>query len=205
MTKTNIAADLRRLDRGAYSVVYADPPWSFKTWGKAGQDRAPDQHYATMPTEAIASLGVKDVAARDALLFLWVYQPMLVDALDVMGAWGFRYVTLGYVWVKVSGRQPPLFVDADMVPKGLGYYTRAGVEQALIGKRGKGVSLESKSEAQVVFAPRREHSRKPDEIARSIVRLAPAARRLELFARTRREGWDCLGNEIGKFDPREVA
>ena len=53
---------------------------------------------------------------------------------------------------------------------------------------------------QTVFAPKREHSRKPDEVAERIEALYPNASKLEMFARTTRPGWDAFGNEVGKFD-----
>ena len=188
-----------------YSVIYADPPWAFKTYSDKGKDRAPDQHYGVMTIDAICALPVQEWSAQNALLFLWVYQPMLPDALRVMEAWGFNYVTVGFFWVKVSGGQDRLFYATDNVRKGLGYYTRAGAEQCWIGKRGNGVKRFSMGEGQVVFSPLREHSRKPDEIAESIVELCGDVPRLEMFARTKRPGWDHFGNETGKFDDGRVG
>ena len=184
-----------------FDLLYADPPWAFRTWSKAGEGKAPQRHYPCLPTEAIAGFAVEGVpisklAARDALLFLWIYQPMLPDAFAVMEAWGFSYVTVGYVWVKTP--QPSLR-DTAPVRMGLGRYTRAGHEQCWIGKRGDGLKRVSASEPQVIFAPIREHSRKPDAIPASIERLHGPMRRLEIFARETRLGWTVTGNETAKF------
>lgn len=182
-----------------YSVIYADPPWRFKTWSEAGKDRAPEQHYDTMDIAEIAKLPVSKWAADDAALFLWPYQPMLKDAFTLIEAWGFTFKTVAYFWVKITGRQDRLFYANEDVRKGLGYHTRAGAEQCWLATRGDGYERISKGEGQVIFAPVREHSRKPDEIAESIVRLTGDVPRLEMFARTKRPGWDVFGNETEKF------
>jgi N6-adenosine-specific RNA methylase IME4 len=41
----------------------------------------------------------------------------------------------------------------------------------------------------VIHAPRREHSRKPDEAYELIERMYPALPKIELFARQARPGW----------------
>lgn len=183
-----------------YRCLYADPPWAFQTWSDEGKDRAPEQHYSTMSIEDICALPVADIAEDDAALFLWAYQPMLPDAFDVIRRWGFTYKTVAYYWVKIKGRQDRLFYAGEDVRNGLGYHTRAGAEQCLLATRGKGYERISKGEGQVIFSPLREHSRKPDEVAESIVRLVGDVSRIELFARTKRAGWDVFGNETSKFE-----
>lgn len=187
------------LPRGHYRVLYADPPWLFHAWSQRGEDRGAVQHYGCMDLDAIKALPVGDVAAADAALFLWVVQPMLPEALSLIAAWGFTFKTVGYYWIKIKGGQDRLFYAGDDVKKGLGYHTRAGAEQCWIATRGRGYERLSQGEAQVVFSPLRQHSRKPDEIAESIVRLTGDVPKLELFARTRRPGWDAAGNEVEKF------
>ena len=188
---------------GSYRVIYADPPWAFETWSHRGQGKGASKHYATQGLDWLKSLPVGDIAAPNAALFLWMVQPLMPEAIDTMRAWGFSYKTLSYVWVKT--KTPPgqmLFWDEAWAKGlgrlGLGYHTRSGAELVLLGTRGKGYERLSKREAQVVFAPLREHSRKPDDIAESIVRLADGPR-LELFARQRRAGFDAWGNETDKF------
>ncbi len=185
---------------GAYRVVYADPPWAFATWSHRGADRGAVQHYDTMSLDAIKALPVSTLAAPDAALFLWVVQPMLPEALDLIAAWGFAYKTFAFIWVKSDDRGPRLFFDQVHTFKGLGYHTRAGAELCLLATRGKGRGYERlcKGVGQVVIAPRREHSRKPDDIAEAIIRLAGGPR-VELFARTQRAGFDAWGNQTDKF------
>jgi N6-adenosine-specific RNA methylase IME4 len=194
---------------GRYRVVYADPPWAFETWSHRGVGKGASQHYATQGFDWLKSLPVGDLASPDAALFLWVVQPLFPQALDLIRAWGFEYKTVGYIWVKC--KTPPgemLFWDEafaqGLARKGLGYHTRSGSEQCWLATRGKGYARLSKGEPQVVHAPLRAHSQKPDEIADSICRLAEGPR-AELFARTQRPGFDAWGNETTKFQPAADA
>lgn len=180
-------------------VIYADPPWQFEAWSERGEDRAPQQHYDCMALDDICALPVRDICAKDAVLFLWVIQPMLPQALQVINAWGFTYKTVGFFWVKTKGSQRLLFHDEDSTRMGLGYYTRSGCEQCWIATRGRGYERKVFDQRQVIFAPVREHSRKPDEIADAIVRMTPDLPRLEMFARTRRSGFMAFGNQTEKF------
>ena len=191
------------LPRGPFSVIHADPPWQFKPWSHRGLDRGAEQHYSTMTIADIMALPVKDIAADDAALFLWVVQPMLPEALDLIRAWGFEFKTVAYCWVKIKGKsaQTHLFVDSGAVRKGLGYHTRAGMEQCWLATRGKGYARLSRGEGQVHIEGLREHSRKPDFFAQSIERLVGDVPKLEMFARTERAGWTVWGNQTDKFAP----
>jgi N6-adenosine-specific RNA methylase IME4 len=198
------------LPAGPYSVIYADPPWSYQTWSHRGQGKGASQHYATMDAAALRALPVADMAAKDAALFLWVVQPQLPEAMALIEAWGFTFKTVAFVWCKIKaggkgGVQDRLFYGAEDVRKGLGYHTRSGAEQCWLATRGKGYRRISMGEAQVVFSPLREHSRKPDEIADSIVRLTGDAPRIEMFARTKRPGWDAWGNQVDRFANEAAA
>jgi N6-adenosine-specific RNA methylase IME4 len=128
--------------------------------------------------------------ADDCALFMWAIDPMLPQALDVIQAWGFKYKTVAFTWAKInkSGKDPI----------GGGYWTRANPEMCLLATRGKPKRLNA-DVRQLIMAPRREHSRKPDEIYGRIERLV-AGPYLEMFARQTRPGWDSWGDEVGKFD-----
>lgn len=183
------------LPRGHYGAILADPPWSFKAWSGKGTARAADNHYQTMSIESIAALPVADLAADECALFLWICWPSLQDALRVVEAWGFTYKTCAFSWMK--GDPYRLFADGATPDMLLGYWTRANTEPCLLATRGKPKRLNA-DVRQGIIAPRREHSRKPDEIHGRIERLV-AGPYLELFARTQRPGWDAWGNEIDKF------
>jgi N6-adenosine-specific RNA methylase IME4 len=179
------------LPDGRFGAIYADPPWSFATYSKTRQTRAAENHYNVMSLNAIKALPVGDLAADDCACFVWSINSMLPQALDVMTAWGFQFKTVAFTWAK---RTPS---DAAW-HMGLGYWTRQNSEHCLLGVRGK-PRRRDRGVRELVVEPRREHSRKPDSIARSIERLVPGPY-LELFARETRPGWSVWGNETTRFD-----
>lgn len=190
------------LPRGHFRTICADPPWRFRTWSETNQAKSPSKHYDLMTLDDIKALPVASLAADDAVLLLWSVNPMIPHALEVMTAWGFTYKTIGFVWAKTTSR-----TDMSWAPKyhmGLGYWTRANVEIVLLGVRGK-PKRTGKGVRQLIVAPKREHSRKPDEFYERAERLCDGPY-LELFSRQSRPGWSAFGNEAGKFDAnREVA
>jgi N6-adenosine-specific RNA methylase IME4 len=164
-----------------YGVILADPEWRFETWGEGGRDRAPENHYPTSATEAIAARPVGNLAAEDCVLFLWATPPMLVDALEVMAAWRFQYVT-HCVW--------------DKGQIGLGYWFRFRHELLLIGVRGN-VPAPAMGEQwpSLIEAPLGEHSEKPERFHELIEAYFPTLPKIELNARRARPGWDVWGAE----------
>lgn len=177
--------DLPHID-GGYGAILADPPWSFRSYG--GKSLAPTQGaqpYSVMSLDDIKALPVGDVAAKDCLLFMWTVSHLQSEAMDVARAWGFRPISVAFVWDK--GRM------------GMGYWTRQEVEICHLFKRGKPRRI-SKGVRSVIRAPRREHSRKPDQQYGRIEALV-AGPYLEMFARQAQPGWTAWGNEVGKFAP----
>ena len=174
------------LPDGPFGVMAGDPAWRFETWSPAGRGRSADGHYPVPPLDKIVALGpdIEERAAPDCALFLWFLGEMYDAAKQVVEAWGFRYVKLGFIWIK-----PP--------PAGTGYSTRDRAEACMLAVRGRPRVLDHGVD-QVIEAPRREHSRKPDEFYERIERLYPGPF-LNLFARSERPGWAAWGNEVGKF------
>ena len=170
------------LPDGQYGAILMDPPWPFEARGDGGKGRAADNHYPTMTMSRISALG-EEIAARAAensVLFLWATSDRLADAMELMERWGFLYRSTAFVWVKEGA-------------PGLGYWTRKGAEICLLGTRGRPKRL-AKDVAEVIHAPRREHSRKPDEVYVAIQALV-AGPYLEVFARKAWPGWDAWGND----------
>lgn len=182
---------------GSYRVIYADPPWRFATWSDRGKGRSPEAWYDCMRLEDIAALPVRSWAADDAVLLLWATDPLLPRALEIVEAWGFTYKTVGFCWVKVNRRSAPPWNERDFFT-GLGFWTRANAELCLLATRGRPRRLAG-DVRRLIVSPRREHSRKPDEAYERIERLC-AGPYLELFARTRRPGWDSWGRQTDLFD-----
>ena len=180
--------------RRHYGVIYADPPWPFKTRSAKGKGRSPERHYKTMSLRQLAALPMRDLAARNCALVLWVPDNMFEEVCWLLRQWGFKLIGRLFDWPKQTKSGKPAI--------GLGYYSRHGGEQCWLAIRGA-PRRRSRSVRQYRPAPVREHSRKPDEFAGDIMRLFDGPY-VELFARTRREGWDCWGNQTDKFNLAEA-
>lgn len=166
-----------------YDIIVADPPWHFKSNSKQRPGRNAMRHYACMELADIKAL--RPDAAPNALLYLWVTSPFLAEGMDVLSEWGFTYKS-SLVWVK------------DRI--GTGYWARNRHELVLIGRRGKFPLPPACPHADSVLSGgQREHSRKPEALQDQIDAAWPAARKLEMFARRPRLGWDVWGNETEKF------
>ena len=163
---------------GKFAVIYADPPWRLEV---GLPDRAAENHYPTMLLEDICALPVADIAHEDAILFLWVTAPKLYDSMKVVDAWGFTYRTC-MVWAKDKF--------------GMGYYVRNQHEHLLICKRGEiPTPPELARCSSLVEAPRLEHSAKPPVFYDIIDEMYPELRKIELFSRSPRKGWEAWGNQ----------
>ena len=160
-----------------YQIIYADPPWKYWEGGNKNQSL----HYATMTIDEISRLPVKNIAAENCILFLWVTFPILQQCFKVIEAWGFSYSTCGFAWVKKNKKSDKWFF-------GNGSWTRANAELCLIATKGKITRLDS-SISQIVEDRISEHSKKPEKIYGLIEKLVGALRRIELFARNKQTGW----------------
>jgi N6-adenosine-specific RNA methylase IME4 len=185
-----------------YSVIYADPPWRFQNFSAKGEGRNAIAHYDCLDADNLSRLPVANYAAPNCTLLVWATDPLLPEAFRVINSWGFKYRTVGFYWAKLNKTANLNGFTSDDFFSGLGYWTRANVEQCLLATRGKPQRI-SKSVRKLCIAPRREHSRKPDEIYSRIEALL-AGPYLELFARGTRPGWDHWGDQAGLFDSGPV-
>ncbi len=186
------------LPEGPFGAILADPPWKFEAYSKRGLARAAERRYATAGLDELASLPVADVAHADCALFMWVVDSHLPDALALMAAWGFAYKTIAFWWGKQRLDAPHGGAPGELA-MGLGYWTRKQCEPCLLGCRGRPIRR-SGGVRQAILAPRREHSRKPDEIYTRIEALVRGPY-LEIFARQRWPGWSAWGDEVGRLEP----
>ena len=171
-----------------YSIIYADPPWTFKNWSKKGEDKNATQHYSCMNIEDIYNLPVESIAEDDCVLFLWVTYPLLKEGLQTIQRWGFTYKTCAFSWVKRNKNKNSFFW-------GLGYWTRSNNEICLLATKGKPKRVSS-SVHQIIYEPITRHSEKPQCVRYHIVKLCGNVPRIELFARNViGSGWDSWGNE----------
>jgi N6-adenosine-specific RNA methylase IME4 len=176
---------------GGYSVILADPPWSWITWSNKGANRSAKKYYPVMELRDICALPVNSLSADNCYLFLWSISSMLPHAFSVIDAWGFKPVNVGFVWVKRNKAGGGFFM-------GMGYHTRQNAEFCLLATKGKPKRKSAKIH-QIIDAPRREHSRKPDEIYERIEEGFEGPY-LELFSRTKREGWSQWGLDSGRWE-----
>jgi N6-adenosine-specific RNA methylase IME4 len=172
-----------------FKTVLADPPWRFTNrTGKMAPEHRRLSRYETMSVEDIGALPVKQITAETAHLYLWVPNALLPWGLHVMSAWGFDYKT-NLIWHKLRK-------DGGSDGRGVGFYFRNVTEIVLFGVRGKNARTLAPGRRQVNYigTQKREHSRKPDEQYDLIEACSPGPY-LELFARGRRDGWACWGNQ----------
>lgn len=188
------------LPRAQARIIAADPPWRFKSNSAAKPGRNAMRHYDCMTMSDIIALPVADLAAPDCALKLWITGPFLAIGahLPIMKAWGFEPSGMAYVWIKLNPKAASLFFLSTDLAMGGGFTTRKNAEFCLIGKRGKSVRQDA-GVHEVIVAPRREHSRKPEEFYRRTERYARGPY-VELFARQARSGWTTWGNEATKFN-----
>ena len=175
-----------------YSIIYADPPWAynnrvFRTHRVNKHAGSANWHYDTLSIDEIKDLPVNTITNNDCILFLWSTFPNLQEALDVISAWGFKYKTLGFSWIKTNKNDGKPFF-------GIGHYTKSNCEVCLIGVKGK-PKIINNTISSVIMNQRREHSKKPDIVREKIVKLCGDLPRIELFARTKIHGWDVWGND----------
>lgn len=198
---------------GHYRTIIADPPWLERGAGQV--KRGADRHYALMSTERICALPVSRWAADDAHLYLWVTNNFLPDGLQVMAAWGFRYVTkidwfkgdLNEDWIDAvltdaglddQSRNKLVAEAEDRMQIGLGQYFRGCTESCLFGVRGLTeyrTHNGKRAQGRTGFhAERGVHSAKPSYI-HQIAQLVSHGPYLEMFARRATDGWDAWGNQ----------
>ena len=173
-----------------YNIIYADPPWQYKVWSKKGNGRSAESHYKTLGIKEIVNMKdfIKDISADDCVLFIWITNPCLKEAIQVIEEWGFTYKTCGFAWVKRNKKANSWFW-------GMGYWTRANSELCLIATKGK-IKRISRKVHQIIDTPIEEHSKKPAIVRDRIVELMGDLPKIELFAREKADGWDVWGNEV---------
>lgn len=171
------SAELPLPVNGTYGVIYCDPPWAYE-YAETPR-RKIENHYPTMTHSQLLEMRVP--AADDCMLFMWATSPKLAEAIEIMRAWGFEYLTCA-VWVK------------DRI--GMGYHFRQQHELLLLGRKGHvQPPLPEHRPPSVIQAPRTEHSAKPEAVYGYIERMYPGIPRIELFSRMKRDGWDSWGND----------
>jgi N6-adenosine-specific RNA methylase IME4 len=186
-----------------YGAIAADCGTKFDTFSAKGETaRTPQKKYTTMTDEELAALPVGKVAARHSFLFYWDTTARIAVGrhIPIIRAWGFTPTAVAFTWFKLKLSEPntPFFLPRGSMNFGPGHTTRKNTEICILAKRGSPRRLR-KDIREEIFAPRREHSRKPDEFYERVVQFA-AGPYLELFSRQSRPGWDNWGDQSTLFD-----
>jgi len=164
-----------------YRTILADPPWSYRNKRTGGSMTSGSlSKYPTLSLQEICNLPVRDIAHKDSCLFLWATVPLLPDCLHVMQEWGFEYKTAVF-WRKIMSL-------------GMGFWFRGQVELCLFGIKGD-IHAFRCQKPNFIQSKVRLHSQKPDEFYELIEHITPPPR-IELFARSKRNGWDSWGNQV---------
>lgn len=164
-----------------YDIIYADPPWRYDFAPTSAENI--DAHYNSMSLEEIKNLKVP--SKENCILYLWATAPKIIEALEVMEAWGFKYKTQG-MW--------------DKGYPGLGYWFLGQHEILLVGTKGKMSPPDPWCRIGSIFKERKNkkvHSQKPKCVRKWIeFAFAHFHDKLEMFARENHEHWDVFGNEV---------
>lgn len=171
--------------RGGFKVLLIDPPWRYSNKKTRG---AAEDNYPTLSLADLKQMPIEEIAAKNCALFMWATCPMLVPALELGAAWGFKYKTVGFWWAKRNRVTNSAFL-------GMGNYSRANGEPCLLFTRGS-PKVRDRGVNQFVWSKIARHSEKPAEIRDLIVRLMGDVPRCEAFSRHVVDGWHRFGNEL---------
>lgn len=176
-----IAADPLALPDGTFRAIVIDPPWPMPKIERHERPRQDEEvDYPTMTLEEITALPVGDLAeSTGAHIYLWVTHKFLPAGLDLLDAWGFNYQCV-MTWRKNVGITP--------------FSWMYDTEHVIFGRRGN-LPLEQLGLRLSLDAPAIGHSIKPDAFYERVLAASPGPR-LEMFARTRRDGFVPWGNEV---------
>ncbi|RDU64958.1 transcriptional regulator [Helicobacter didelphidarum] len=202
-TKRNTLRDLfPPLPDIQYDIIYADPPWHYN--GKMQFDKSSKSkeqldlnkeifissacfQYPTLKTSELMKLSIQQISKPNCLLFMWTSNPHLKQAIELGNAWGFEYKTVAFVWDKMNHNP--------------GQYTLSYCELCLVFKKGKIPQPRgARNIKQLVRVKRTKHSVKPIEVIQNIEKMFPSQRKIELFARQKRNGWDSWGLDLSMQD-----
>ena len=178
------------LPKKKYKIILADPPWAYENYSNLKDDTQRKacgrMLYNTMEVKEICELPISDITDESCVLFIWVTMPLLDKVFEIINAWGFKYKCCGFTWIKTTSKG---------IYSGLGHYTLGNAELCLIATKKK-FPKRVYPVKQVIMSKLRGHSRKPDEVYTRIEKMYGDVSKIELFARTKRQGWDAWGNQV---------
>jgi len=162
--------------KGKYDVIVVDPPWDY------GTKYDPEGHRGTAPYPTMSMEDIKKIelpTSESCVLWLWTTNTFLLEMKELIREWGFEAKTI-LTW------------DKQMI--GVGYYLRNITEHCILCFKGKPY-FNNKKWSTLISEKRTTHSTKP-EIFYKMVDEICAGRKLDYFARKKRDGWDVYGDEV---------
>lgn len=170
-----------------YEVIVIDPPWPYGTiydpeYRRVGNPY-PEMELDEIKDNALGGKSIEDITTEDSVIWLWTTHKFLPSSFYLLEKWGFDY-KLTMIWNKER--------------MGMGYWLRCQAEFCLLGVKGKPNWI-LENERDVLNIVRKEHSRKPDEFYEMVKRLSPNTKRIDIFSREKRDGFEQYGNEPDKF------
>ena len=180
-----------------YRVALLDPPWKY--YGDPNKDQAAGKHYSCMSYEQLAALRIKEIMHKKSVVLCWTTASKLAESCDLVRDWGFHFRGMFQVWIKTTNGGK--IIHAQGVRPSIVKPTIEYIIAASTLEKGRPLELLSERIPNAVFAPRPGgvHSRKPAVFKENIVKTFGDVKRIELFSRDSTEGWDCWGNEVGKY------
>ena len=184
----SLPVDGQVIRQGNYRTILIDPPWDIKFIERKVRPNQKLSYDGTMSIEEIAKLPVSELAADECDLFLWTTQTYLPYCFEILKAWGFKYhITI--TWNKMNGltqfgfhRRTEFCLYA--------YKNKLGIE-----KTGKAIPTHIDDLPEYFEEKSKIHSKKPETLYKLIEAKAKPPR-LELFARSKRNGWHVWGNQV---------
>ena len=172
------------LPKDKYNVILADPPWEYSDTCEEGaiQSKGVDKHYTPLTVQQLCGMDVPYISSKDSILFLWTTSPMLEDSFKIINAWGFKYKA-SFIW--------------DKIKHNMGHYNSVRHEFLLLCIKGSFQPEEMKLFDSVVSIEKtKKHSEKPEIFYEIIETLYPTSKKIELFQRKPRDGWDGYGDQV---------
>lgn len=175
-----------------YGIIYTDPPWKQRKTHRACRlNQTRDFDYPTLPLEEIKDIHAKAFSLCDdkCNVFMWTIDKYIWQTESMMNELGFK-VHARMIWDKGNGIAAAFTVRFSH--EYLIWFYRAGHMLR--------PSNDTRGKYTTVFREKStSHSHKPECVYRMLDDMFPDAKKLEMFARNQKDGWDCWGNEINKF------
>lgn len=180
------------LPQEKFDIVLIDPPWSYtgqqNKWGAAAK------FYQTLSDDELMNFPIYNLLEKNSIVFMWATCPRLDSAINLGKSWGLYFRGVPFVWVKTKADGTPIGAQG-VRPSIVKPLTEMVLAFSTV-KEGRPLKLFNEAIQQTVFAPRQEHSQKPEEVQTRIELMYPETKKIEIFARRERPGWICWGNEI---------